>query len=318
MNTKVESVEWDSERKRWVIMTVNVVTGEVFEWTFDAVVVASGTTHTEYVPDIPSRALFQGSTTHSLSFKKGHGYMGQKVVVVGGGPSGFDIALDLLENGASEIVHCVRNSAIDRWHFATRRNRNVRRGITDYRLADVDAFHENGKDILLNNGDVLHNVDAVIWATGYKLSYPFLPDDIQKDVISPCGRILTNCIHNIFYVHNPTLAFLGPTRDPIVPFLMAEYQSKYIAAVWGRKIPLPNILKPDGTSTHHGEGYLGWQALPYMNMLATELSVERYWESLLSRWHWWAVSVFFMLFHRVRSSSPPMRRIQHVLVSNKP
>ncbi len=63
----------------------------------DVVVVATGLNGTPKLPDWPGR--FDGPVVHSSKYRNPDAYAGQKVLVVGFGNSGGDIALDLAEAG---------------------------------------------------------------------------------------------------------------------------------------------------------------------------------------------------------------------------
>lgn len=73
------------------------------------VVVASGLNAEPRLPDWPGRHLYQGTLRHSAEYRDGAPYRDQRVLVVGTGNSGVDIAVDLVEHGASVTV-AVRTS----------------------------------------------------------------------------------------------------------------------------------------------------------------------------------------------------------------
>jgi indole-3-pyruvate monooxygenase len=62
------------------------------------VVVATGYTRVPFAPQYPGR--FDGEILHSSKYRDGSAYEGKRVLVVGFGNSGGEIALDLLEHGA--------------------------------------------------------------------------------------------------------------------------------------------------------------------------------------------------------------------------
>ncbi|MGP4003579.1 flavin-containing monooxygenase [Streptomyces sp. 8N706] len=78
------------------------------ELTADAVVVATGFNHTPYVPDWPGRDTFDGELLHAGRYRDAAPYRGQDVLVVGTGNTGADIAVDLVEGGASRVRLAVR------------------------------------------------------------------------------------------------------------------------------------------------------------------------------------------------------------------
>jgi len=64
------------------------------------VVVATGYTRVPVVPTWPGRERFRGPVVHSSEYRNGAPYRGQRVLVVGFGNSGGEIAIDLHEHGA--------------------------------------------------------------------------------------------------------------------------------------------------------------------------------------------------------------------------
>ncbi len=63
-------------------------------------VVAAGYNREAYTPDWPGLPDFRGSVLHSSQYKNGAPFNNQKVLVVGFGNSGGEIAIDLWEQGA--------------------------------------------------------------------------------------------------------------------------------------------------------------------------------------------------------------------------
>ena len=67
-------------------------------------VVATGENAEAVLPDIPGLKDFKGSCVHSSQYKNGSSYKGKKVLVIGSGNSGMEIALDLANNGADTSI----------------------------------------------------------------------------------------------------------------------------------------------------------------------------------------------------------------------
>jgi cation diffusion facilitator CzcD-associated flavoprotein CzcO len=63
-------------------------------------VIATGNTREPVLPAWPGQDSFQGELLHSSEYKNGAGFEGKKVLVVGFGNSGGEIAIDLWEHGA--------------------------------------------------------------------------------------------------------------------------------------------------------------------------------------------------------------------------
>ncbi|KEG13928.1 dimethylaniline monooxygenase (N-oxide forming) [Trypanosoma grayi] len=115
-NTKVQSVRYDERSAVWRIITVNIVNGDVFEWSFDKVCVCTGQTHEPRYPDgikeLLAPYLIDGGELHHASHVKDfRQFRGKRVVVVGDGVTACDYCLELRRCGA-DVHHS--HSAADR------------------------------------------------------------------------------------------------------------------------------------------------------------------------------------------------------------
>ena len=73
----------------------------------DAVVLATSTSHTPYVPDWPGLETFPGSFRHSADYREPSGYRDGRVLVVGAGNSAAEIAVEVGDL-ASDVYLSVR------------------------------------------------------------------------------------------------------------------------------------------------------------------------------------------------------------------
>ncbi|MGW3654251.1 flavin-containing monooxygenase [Streptomyces sp. NPDC005151] len=73
-----------------------------------AVVVATGHNHTPRIPDWAGRDTFTGELLHASDYRNPAPYAGRDVLVVGIGNTGAEIAVDLVEGGASRVRIAVR------------------------------------------------------------------------------------------------------------------------------------------------------------------------------------------------------------------
>jgi putative flavoprotein involved in K+ transport len=76
--------------------------------TGGAVVVATGHNHTPRLPDWPGRDAYPGELLHASAYRNARPYAGRDVLVVGIGNTGAEIAVDLVEGGASRVRLAVR------------------------------------------------------------------------------------------------------------------------------------------------------------------------------------------------------------------
>ncbi|MFI6119655.1 flavin-containing monooxygenase [Streptomyces sp. NPDC051064] len=75
-----------------------------------AVVVATGFNHTPRIPRWPGREDFTGELVHAARYRGPAPYAGKDVLVVGIGNTGAEIAVDLVEGGASRVRIAVRTT----------------------------------------------------------------------------------------------------------------------------------------------------------------------------------------------------------------
>ena len=71
-------------------------------------VIATGYNHTPHRPALAGQERFAGTLLHSADYKSGAPFAGRRVLVVGSGNTGGEIAVDLVEHGAAAVEMCVR------------------------------------------------------------------------------------------------------------------------------------------------------------------------------------------------------------------
>lgn len=95
--TRVRSIERDGER--WLVSTES---GESFRATH--VVVATGVNRVPYRPLLEGEEDFEGWVIHSRDYRNPTPYLGHRVLVVGMGNTGAEIALDLSEQDVAVAI----------------------------------------------------------------------------------------------------------------------------------------------------------------------------------------------------------------------
>jgi len=86
----------------------SVETDDGGEWHGRAVVVATGQYRQPVMPAWPGGDNYTGRLVHSTVYSNASPYAGQRVLVVGAGNSGAEIATDLADNGAAFVAVSVR------------------------------------------------------------------------------------------------------------------------------------------------------------------------------------------------------------------
>ncbi|MEU0499156.1 NAD(P)/FAD-dependent oxidoreductase [Mycobacterium sp. NPDC006124] len=86
----------------WGVLTPDGIVGTAH------VVVATGYLRSPVLPDWPGSASFPGAVLHSSTYRNPGPFLGKRVVVVGGGSSGLEIAHDLAAGGAAKVWLSIR------------------------------------------------------------------------------------------------------------------------------------------------------------------------------------------------------------------
>jgi putative flavoprotein involved in K+ transport len=93
----------DAAPKRWTVQTAG---GE--PWRGRVVVIATGQYRQPIVPPWAGREMYAGRLSHSVAYSNALPYTGQRVLVVGAGNSGAEIATDLSDHGAASVAISIR------------------------------------------------------------------------------------------------------------------------------------------------------------------------------------------------------------------
>ncbi|KAF8654311.1 hypothetical protein AX16_003538 [Volvariella volvacea WC 439] len=271
-NTRVELVEkrYDEDGKRagWRIVLKELVRDGAQnsrtswrEEDFDAVVVATGRYNAPHIPDIPGlkewSKIYGNKIIHSRQYRRPQQYSNETLLVVGSATSAVEISRDVHRH-AGQVYQSVRPiksnetlSTLLHLDLLYRLPKNVTI------IEEIRRFHkptENIQDarIELTNGTIITGVDKIIFATGYRYSFPFLRNyhnsSIPRDRDAPRSDlqpIVTDGTHlralhlDLFYIPDPTLAFVDMSVG-IQSFMWAEYLSLALAKVWSRRAYIPD------------------------------------------------------------------------------
>ncbi|XP_066333770.1 probable indole-3-pyruvate monooxygenase YUCCA10 [Miscanthus floridulus] len=89
---------------RWIVAARDTVAGTEILYAAKFLVVATGENGEGRIPEVLGLESFHGEAIHSSTYKSGSGYAGKRVLVVGAGNSGMEIAYDLASHGADTSI----------------------------------------------------------------------------------------------------------------------------------------------------------------------------------------------------------------------
>lgn len=228
-------------RDRWRLQARSIVDGRTVDHVFDAVVVANGHYSVLFVPSIPHMAAFRDAhpsvITHAIQYRTADAFRGKKVVVVvGNGPSGIEIALQINKVSEPRTLLSARSP--------TPPERLAHMGCDE--MPEIDAFLVGRRGLRFKDGREETDVDAVVFCTGYLYDFPFLPD-LRPDLITD-GHGVHGLYKHLFHARHPTLAFVSLLTKSI-PWHVAEAQAAALAAVWSGNLALPPPRRCSGGAT---------------------------------------------------------------------
>ncbi|GFQ64902.1 dimethylaniline monooxygenase 5 [Trichonephila clavata] len=289
----IEQTEDFEYTGRWKVTVQKNGTTEPFQEVFDGVMVCAGHHVFPLIPKFAGQEKFKGRIIHTHSYKRPKGYDDKRVLVVGVGNSGGDVAVEL-SNIASQVYLSTRRGAwiIHRvgtkgkpfdvqlmtrfWNFffnnlpypmvcyIAEREINNRFDHELYKMKPehhIFGQHPMVNDALPNRilsgtvqvkGDIKEftdkgvvfegereeiEVDEVILATGYKITFPYL----SKDIV----WVQDNQVELYKFAFPPKLKHnslvligLGQPVGPLMP--ISELQSRIYALHMSGQLQLPS------------------------------------------------------------------------------
>lgn len=206
VQARVESLGWHNKR-----FELKLESGQMLRAR--AVVSATGSFHSPFLPHLPGQAGFLGTLLHSSDYHSPQMFAGQRVLVVGSGNSAVQIAAELAPQSTVTLV--VRTPV----RFAPRRilgrdfhdwllwidrlplarlftlgnstlvwdNREYHSALQAGNVQQRGMFRSfNERGVVWADGE-LEAIDAVIFATGFRDSPPYLT---ETSALDEQGRIL--------------------------------------------------------------------------------------------------------------------------------
>ncbi|NXL89603.1 FMO5 monooxygenase, partial [Alectura lathami] len=320
----------------WEVVTESE--GKQESAVFDAVLVCTGHHSDTHLPlhTFPGLDRFEGSYLHSRDYKSPQAFVGKRVIVVGTGNSGIDIAVELshaakqvflstkrgtwvihrvAEGGypfdisyisrLTQLLYSLVPSSVS--SFFLERKLNARFDHALYGLKPqhrVFSQHPTINDDLPNriiSGRVQvkpniqeftetsaifkdgtrEDIDAVVFATGYSFSFPFLEGYV---------KVVENQVSLYKYVfpvdlEKPTLAFIGFIQPLGAIMPISEMQCRWATRVFKglHKLPPTSTMAADVAQTKEkiSKRYVASRRhtvqvdyIPYMDELACQVGVK--------------------------------------------
>lgn len=188
LNHTVLAAGWNGTRAqgKWIVdvAPTEAPSGQGFERkTFDHLVIANGHNHYPHIPHWPGEDEWLANTPrgapkrellHSIFYRNPERYANRTVVIVGGGASGRDAALQV--GPLAKVCRKLYSEGLSLINLQT--YQSLKEGSTPPDGAQVTPkppiSHFTASEVVFTDGSSLSSVDALILATGYEFRVPFL------------------------------------------------------------------------------------------------------------------------------------------------
>nr|Q8MP06.1 RecName: Full=Senecionine N-oxygenase; Short=SNO; Flags: Precursor [Tyria jacobaeae]CAD12369.1 senecionine N-oxygenase [Tyria jacobaeae] len=227
-NIQVRSlVTWVQRTEdKWNLTYMKTDTRKNYTEECDFVVVASGEFSTPKIPHIKGQEEYKGKTMHSHDYKEAESFRGQRVLVIGAGPSGLDVVMQL-SNITSKLVHS--QHILKSWHIFNQ---------PDFpgnfiSKPNVKHFTANGA---VFEDDTVEEFDMVIYCTGFYYNHPFL--STLSSGITATENYVMPLYQQVVNINQPTMTFVGICKPFFAKLL--DQQAHYSAKLAAGHFKLPS------------------------------------------------------------------------------
>ncbi|GME83120.1 unnamed protein product [Ambrosiozyma monospora] len=227
--TKGETPHWELVSEDVTVKNATPVTQQ-----YDYVILSQGHFDTPYIPDVEGlknwSEKLSGSITHAKYYNAAADYKDKKVLIIGNGASGIDIATQVFTTASKVIVSSSAPSNMADIKIP---------GVEEIdRIAKYDF--ENDRTVITDSGVKLSGIDVVIFCTGYLYTIPFLKSYLDGETaVLTNGDQIRYVYKQLFYIPDPTLIHAGLGKF-VIPFPLAECQAQYVSRVLSGRVKLPS------------------------------------------------------------------------------
>ncbi|RWS24425.1 Flavin-containing monooxygenase FMO GS-OX-like 2 [Leptotrombidium deliense] len=209
----------------WEVTVKDVKANRLFTKTFDAICVCNGRYSMPGIPETLKEDMKKTKIKiiHSHDYRESKQFMNENVFILGAGPSGIDICLEIAEV-AKNVYLC---------HHLNEQFLDLPRNITQINspIASIGV-----KAVKMKNGTEIE-LDSIVFATGYNYDFTFL--DSSCDIkVTKSGRVLHTYLHLINIAH-PSMA-IWAIPQKILPFPLYNQQVIFFLKSLLKEFTLPS------------------------------------------------------------------------------
>lgn len=229
LNRKTVSVTYNDKTAKFTVISEDTRNGSRSVAYFDWVIVATGHFSVpNYIPAYPGLEHFDGSMIHSHNFRDAKEYAGKKLLVIGNGYSGEDIAMQCCKFGAHSATVCYQEIMGPMGHDFGH--------MPIYDSPLPERYDPATKEFVFVNGK-RGQFDAMIYCTGYKHMFPFLSGDME---LRTPNRLVPDMLwKGSLHTNMSKLMFVG-APDQYYTFSAFHATGKFTIGVIEGRVAIPS------------------------------------------------------------------------------
>ncbi|XP_041493977.1 flavin-containing monooxygenase 5 isoform X2 [Microtus oregoni] len=241
---------------QWMVTTE--CGGKKQEGVFDGVLVCTGHHTDAHLPleCFPGIEKFKGKYFHSRDYKSPVEFTGKRVIVIGIGNSGGDLAVEISHTAKQICGSSIKNGYLERQmnqrfnhemfglkpkHRALSQHPTINDELPNRIISGLVKVKGNVKEFtetaaIFEDGSREDDIDVVIFATGYSFAFPFLEDSVKvvKNKVSLYKKVFPPNLEK------PTLAIIGLIQPLGAIMPISELQGRWATQVFKGLKQLPS------------------------------------------------------------------------------
>ncbi|CAH2045539.1 unnamed protein product, partial [Iphiclides podalirius] len=222
LRSLVTRIKWAGDH--WKLIYNSSVDKNSYTVACDFVIIANGQYSKPIRPTYEGEDLFKGTIRHSRDYKDPEAFRDRRVLVVGAGPSGLDLATHLV-NVTKKLVHS---------HHLVYNQPNFPSNYL--KKPDIDSFTSEG--VVFQDGSI-EDVDDVIFCTGYEFDHSFIDESAGLTI---AGKFVLPLYQHIVNIRHPTMTFIGVVKKVITRVMDAQAQYAAALAAGLFELPSQNVM----------------------------------------------------------------------------
>ncbi|KAL3870812.1 hypothetical protein ACJMK2_038852 [Sinanodonta woodiana] len=226
VNTNVQKVIYNPKENNFTVWARDQVEDKDLPLeTFSHIIVSTGHFSVPNMPYFKGVETFPGRVLHSHDFRDARDFKGKRLLVIGSSYSAEDISLHCVKFGAKSIVCSTRSGPMGfKWPVQIQERPLLER--------------IEGQMVYFNDGSSTE-VDTIIYCTGYKHSFRFLPDNLRLKTEN--SLYPPNLYKGIIWIKsgNNKLMYIG-MQDQYYTMTMFDAQS-----FWACRVILGETILPE-------------------------------------------------------------------------